>query len=239
MNKKVILSWSGGKDSAMSLHEIQKPNNYEVSALLTTVTEDYDRISMHGVRRILLEQQAESLGLPLEKIYITKNASNDEYETRMREKLVEYQRKGVSSVVFADIFLEDLRKYREGNLSQIGMKGIFPIWKRDTTELANTFMDLEFKAVVTCVDSKVLDKTFVGRMFDKQFLTDLPPGVDPCGENGEFHSFVYDGPIFREKITFTIGEIVLRDNRFYFCDLIPANGIVASTENGAHVENGE
>lgn len=229
MNKKVILSWSGGKDSAMSLHEIQKPNNYEVSALLTTVTEDYDRISMHGVRRILLEQQAESLGLPLEKIYITKNASNDEYETKIEEKLVEYHRKGVSSVVFGDIFLEDLRKYREGNLSKIGMKGIFPIWKRDTTELASTFMDLEFKAVVTCVDSKVLDKTFVGRMFDKQFLTDLPTGVDPCGENGEFHSFVYDGPIFREKIKFTIGEIVLRDNRFHFCDLIPANGIVASS----------
>ena len=231
MNEKILFSWSGGKDSAMSLFEVQKNSSDEISALLTTVTEDYDRISMHGVRRVLLEQQAASLGLPLEKIYITKNASNDEYEAKMKTKLMEYQSRGVSSVVFGDIFLEDLRKYREENLSKIGMKGIFPIWKRDTTKLANTFMDLGFKAVITCIDSKALDKTFVGRPYDKQFLADLPSGVDPCGENGEFHSFVYDGPIFQEKIALTSGEIVLRDNRFYFCDLIPAKGIALSSDN--------
>jgi uncharacterized protein (TIGR00290 family) len=220
MAEKVLLAWSGGKDSAMALYELQKTQSYNISGLLTTITKDYDRISMHGVRRILLEQQADSLGLPLDKVFISKNSSNEEYESEMREILVRYQATGVSSVVFGDIFLEDLRKYREDNLSKIDMKGIFPIWKRDTTELANTFIDLGFKAVVTCVDSKVVDKRFVGRVYDVQFLRELPSSIDPCGENGEFHSFVYDGPIFRERISFTIGEIVLRDNRFYFCDLI-------------------
>lgn len=221
MSEKVLFTWSGGKDSAMALYELKRTHGHEILALLTTVTEDYDRISMHGVRRILLEQQAESLGLPLEKIYITKNASNDEYETKMREKLMNYQSKGVLSVVFGDIFLEDLRRYREESLSKIGMKGIFPIWKENTNELAHTFIDLGFKAVITCVDSNVLDKRFVGRLYDKRFLREIPSSVDPCGENGEFHSFVYDGMIFRESIAFKTGKIVLRDNRFYFCDLIP------------------
>jgi uncharacterized protein (TIGR00290 family) len=219
--EKIIFTWSGGKDSAMALYELQLTHKYEVSALLTTITEDYERISMHGVRRILLEQQADSLGLPLEKLFISKNASNEEYESKMQEALIKYRVTGVSSVVFGDIFLEDLRKYREDNLSKINMKGIFPIWKRDTTELAHAFLDLSFKAVVICVDSNVLDKKFVGRAFDERFLSELPTSVDPCGENGEFHSFVYDGPIFRERIVFTMGDIVLRDNRFYFCDLIP------------------
>ncbi len=239
MNEKILFSWSGGKDSAMSLYELQKNSSHEISSLLTTVTEGYDRISMHGVRRALLEQQARSLGLSLEKIYITKDASNDEYEAKMRAKLMEHQSRGVSSVAFGDIFLEDLRKYREENLSKIGMEGIFPIWKRDTTELANTFMDLGFKAVITCIDSKVLDKAFVGRPYDKQFLADLPSNVDPCGENGEFHSFVYDGPMFREEIAFTIGEVVLRDSRFYFCDLVPSNGVSVNPENGTRIESGQ
>ncbi|MFA4919931.1 MAG: diphthine--ammonia ligase [Thermodesulfovibrionales bacterium] len=221
MAEKIIFTWSGGKDSAMALYELQRTHSYEVSALLTTITEDYERISMHGVRRILLERQADSLGLSLEKVFISKNTSNEEYESKMQEALIKYRATGVPSVVFGDIFLEDLRKYREDNLSKVDMKGIFPIWKRDTTELAHTFIDLGFKAVVTCVDSNVLDKKFVGRVFEEQFLSELPSTVDPCGENGEFHSFVYDGPIFRERIAFTMGDIVLRDNRFYFCDLIP------------------
>lgn len=232
MTEKALFTWSGGKDSAMALYELQRTHSYEISALLTTITEDYDRVSMHGVRRILLEQQAESLGLPLEKVYITKNASNNEYETKMREKLMDYQSRGVLSVVFGDIFLEELRKYREENLSKIRMKGIFPIWKRDTAELAHTFIDLGFKAVITCVDSNVLNKRFVGRIYDKQFLRELPSSVDPCGENGEFHSFVYDGPIFRERIVFTMGDIVLGDNRFYFCDLIPfQKGVRVTSHN--------
>ena len=221
MSGKVIFTWSGGKDSTMALYELQREKRYEVAALLTSVTEDYDRISMHGVRRVLLEQQAQSLGYPLEIVYLTKNSSNEEYEARLKEKLLQYKARGVSSAVFGDIFLEDLRKYRENNLAQVGMKGIFPIWKRDTGELAHTFIDLGFKAVITCIDSNVLDKRFAGRTYDERFLSELPASVDPCGENGEFHSFVYDGPIFRNKIHLRKGRVVLRDNRFYFCDLVP------------------
>lgn len=221
MAQKVIFTWSGGKDSAMALYELHKSKNYEIVALLTSVTEGYDRISMHGVRRVLLEKQAESLGLPLEMLYITRNSSNEEYEAKLKDKLLKYKKQGVSSVVFGDIFLEDLRKYREDNLALVGMKGIFPIWKRDTAELARTFIELGFKAVITCVDSNFLDGKFAGRYFDNRFLSELPGTVDPCGENGEFHSFVCDGPIFKERIRFRRGEVVLRDNRFYFCDLVP------------------
>ena len=221
MIQKVLFAWSGGKDSAMALYELQKVGGYLISALLTTVTEGYNRISMHGVREILLERQAESLGLPLEKIYITRRSSNEEYESKMRDKLTYYQRRGISSVAFGDIFLEDLKKYREENLSKMNMRGIFPIWKKNSGWLAQTFIGLGFKAVITCIDSNVLDKAFCGRTFDEQFITELPPHVDPCGENGEFHSFVYDGPIFRKEIQHKKGEVVLRDNRYYFCDLIP------------------
>lgn len=223
MTEKVLFAWSGGKDSAMALYELLKVGRYEVAALLSTVTEGYDRISMHGVRRTLLEAQASSLGLFLEKIYISKTSSNAEYEEKMREVLLRYKRANVSSVVFGDIFLEDLKKYREDNLAKAGMKGIFPLWKQDTGELADAFIDAGFKAVITCVDSKLLDGSFSGRNFDKQFLRDLPPGVDPCGENGEFHSFVYAGPIFKKEISFDRGGIVLRDERFVYCDLIPAD----------------
>lgn len=219
--KKILVSWSGGKDSALALYEIIKTDSYEIVGLLTTVTRDYDRISIHGVRRILVEQQAESLGFPLEKVFISKKASMDEYESEMQEVLAKYLTAGVSSVVFGDAFLEDVRRYREDNLLKVGMKGIFPIWKRDTHELARTFIKLGFKAVITCVDSKVLDKKFVGRVFNEQFLSELPLSVDPCGENGEFHSFVYDGPLFKQEISYTIGQVVLRENRFYYCDLIP------------------
>ncbi len=231
MKEVVLFSWSGGKESALALYEIQKAGRYEVNALLTTVTEDYDRVSMHGVRRVLLEQQAESIGYPLEKLLISPNASDEEYESKMREILTKYLATGVSSVVFGDVRLEDVRKYREENLSKIRMKGIFPIWKRDTIELAHAFLKLGFKAVVTCVDSNVLDKGFAGRIYDEQFLSELPDSVDPCGENGEFHSFVYDGPIFRERIPYKIGETVLRGNRFYFCDLVPVKKCIPATSD--------
>ena len=220
--EKVLLAWSGGKDSAMALYELEMTQGYEIAALLTTLTEDYDRISMHGVRVALLERQAESLRLPLEKVLISRDSSNEEYESRMEAKLREYLSRGVTSVVFGDIFLEDLRQYREKNLSKLGMKGVFPLWKKDTAGLARTFIDLGFKAVVTCVDSEALEGKYVGRVYDEQFLSDLPASVDPCGENGEFHSFVYDGPVFRERIPHKKGEVVLRDNRFHYCDLIPA-----------------
>ena len=219
--ESVLVSWSGGKDSAIALYEILENQNYQISALLTTVTEDYDRISMHGVRRILLERQVASLGFPLEIMFISKNASNEEYESSMGQVLAKYKDVGVTSVVFGDIFLEELRKYREDKLAMLDMKGIFPIWKRDTQELAHSLTALGFKAVTTCVDINVLGSQFAGRVIDNQFLSELPQTVDPCGENGEYHSFVYDGPIFKEKISYTLGEIVLRENRFCYCDLIP------------------
>ena len=221
MREKVIVAWSGGKDSTLALYEIVNAESYEVLELLTTVTEDYDRISIHGVRRVLLEQQARSLGFTLEEMPIPRGASDGEYEREMLRILRRHSASGVFSVVFGDIFLEDVRKHREGILSKVGMKGVFPLWKRNTRQLARTFIDLGFKAVITCVDSKSLGKDFVGREFDGQFLGDLPFNVDPCGENGEFHSFVYDGPVFGERIFFTKGEIVLRENRFYYCDLVP------------------
>jgi uncharacterized protein (TIGR00290 family) len=219
--EKVLVSWSGGKDSAIALYEILKNRNYQICALLTTVTEDYDRISMHGVRRILLERQVSSLGFPLEKVLISKNASNEEYESNLGQVLTKYREAGITSVVFGDIFLEDLRKYREDKLATLEMQGIFPLWKRDTQELAHSLTALGFKAITTCIDTSILGRQFVGREIDQQFLSELPSTVDACGENGEYHSFVYDGPIFKEKISFTPGEIVLRDNRFCFCDLIP------------------
>ena len=219
--ESVIVSWSGGKDSAMALHEILKTQNYQIAALLTTVTEDYDRISMHGVRRILLEQQVASLGFTLETVLISKNASNEEYETTMGRVLQKHKKAGISSVVFGDIFLQNLRKYREDKLATLNMRALFPIWKRDTHELSRSLSTLGFKAITTCVDTNALGSQFAGRVIDEQFLSELPPNVDACGENGEFHSFVYDGPIFKQRVSFTPGERVLRDNRFCYCDLIP------------------
>jgi uncharacterized protein (TIGR00290 family) len=218
---KVLVSWSGGKDSAFTLHEVLKGGKYEVAALLTTITEEFRRVSIHGVREDLLERQALSLGLPLEKVFISSNSSNEEYESRMKEVLLKHQGDGVSGVVFGDIFLEDLREHRESNLSKIGLKGIFPIWRRSTDALSRSFVDLGFKAVVTCIDSDVMDKKFVGRKYDRDFLNEMPTDIDLCGEKGEFHSFVYDGPIFKEQVVYKRGEIVLKNDRFYFCDLVP------------------
>lgn len=218
--KKILYSWSGGKDSAMALYEARRSNLFEILALMTVVTKDYGRISMHGVREELLELQAASLDLPLEKIFITKRSDNKEYELLMKKTLTRYKALGAEAVAFGDIFLEDLKKYREERLKEIGMTGVFPIWKRDTKELADAFIDLGFKSIITCVDSKVLGRNFCGRLFDRQFLSELPAGVDPCGENGEFHSFVYDGPVFKKPVPYKKGRIVLRDKRFYYCDIL-------------------
>ena len=223
MLEKVGFSWSGGKDCALAFNEIRRTSKYDVIGLMTNVTEEYDRVSTHGVRRSLLEVQAESLGVPLDVVLISKDISDEEYESKMRAVLSKYNAAGASSMVFGDIFLENVRKYREDILSKMGMRGIFPNWKKNTKELAKRFMDQGFRAIVVSVDSKVLDKGFVGREFDRQFLDDLPPTVDPCGENGEFHSFAYDGPIFKKRIRYDVGEIVLRENKFYYCDLVPLN----------------
>jgi uncharacterized protein (TIGR00290 family) len=220
MREKTLFTWSGGKDSALALSGLLRGEKYDIVALVTTITADYDRVSMHGVRRVLLEQQAASLGFPLEEVFLSKDTSMENYGLKMRQMLEKYRDAGVSTVAFGDIFLEDVRKYREDNLLKIGMKAVFPLWKKDTRVLAHSFIKSGFKAIVTCVDSTVLDKTFVGKKFDTRFLSRLPSSVDPCGENGEFHSFVFDGPIFHTPIRFTKGEIVLRDNRFYYCDLL-------------------
>jgi uncharacterized protein (TIGR00290 family) len=221
MPEAVLFSWSGGKDSAMALHVLRSAGTHRVTALLTTVTEEFDRISMHGVRRVLLKQQAESIGLPLHAVLIPPQSVNAIYELRMKEALEEHFAVGVRRVAFGDIFLEDLRMYREQNLAQIGMQALFPIWKRDSRELARDFLRLGFQAITVCVDPRILDSSFVGRILDGSFFADLPPGVDPCGENGEFHTFVFDGPVFQTPVRFTPGEKVLRDG-FYFCDLLPA-----------------
>jgi uncharacterized protein (TIGR00290 family) len=218
--EKVLFCWSGGKDSAMALHALRAARDCRVTALLTTITEEYDRISMHGVRRALLERQAESLGLPLHAVLIPPQCINATYEERMKEALALHFARGVRRVAFGDIFLEDLRVYREKNLALVGMQAMFPIWKRDTRELALEFVRQHFRAITVCVDPRVLDASFAGRELDASFFADLPAGVDPCGENGEFHTFVFDGPVFQKPIAFRVGEKVLRDG-FCFCDLLP------------------
>jgi uncharacterized protein (TIGR00290 family) len=215
----VLVSWSGGKDSCFALYETQMAAEYRVAALLTTLTRDYDRVSMHGVRRELLEEQAASLGLPLHQVFISKDASNDEYEMKMAEAFSEYRRRGIDSIVFGDLFLADIRAYREEFLARQMMHGLFPVWKRDTSSFIREFIELGFKTIVTCVDSKVLDGSFVGKTIDEAFLSSLPESVDPCGENGEFHTFVFDGPTFARPVDFSLGEIVLRES-FWFCDLV-------------------
>ncbi|MFB3889347.1 MAG: diphthine--ammonia ligase [Candidatus Bathyarchaeia archaeon] len=219
-NPKVIAAWSGGKDSALALYEALK-SGMEVLELLTTVTKDSDRISIHGVRRVLLEQQVEAVGLPLEKMLIPKGASDREYEETLLTLLKRHRKNGVTAVVFGDIFLADIKTYREKTLTEVGMRGIYPLWGRDTRSLADEFIDLGFKAAVTVVDSRVLGREFAGRLYDEQFLADLPAGVDPCGENGEFHTFVYDGPLLSKPVAFTLGEVTLLDGRFWLCDLLP------------------
>src|SRR6202047_2714267 len=212
MSQPIPFCWSGGKASPMALHRLQQRPDVRIVALLTTVTETYDRISMHGVRRELLVQQAQSIGLPLHEVRIPPQCVNSIYESRMEEALRLHYSAGVRIVAFGDIFLEDLRAYRERNLARIGMTALFPIWKRDTRELIRSFQAAKFRAIAACVDPKVLDASFAGRELDAAFFRHLPAAVDPCGENGEFHPFVFDGPIFRRPVPVTVGEVVERDS---------------------------
>lgn len=212
------MAWSGGKDSALALHRLRESGDWRPEALLTTVTEDYDRVSMHGVRNALLEEQAASLRLPLVRIYIPADCSNETYDERMLSAMTECKGQGIDHVAFGDIYLQDVRRYREERLAQVSVQGVFPLWGLDTGRLARDFIGLGFRAVITCVDSRVLDASFAGREFDEGFLADLPPGVDPCGENGEFHSFVYDGPGFRFPLAVEVGDRVERAG-FLFADV--------------------
>lgn len=224
MAQRIYVAWSGGKDCALSYHQLAGDRRYEIAGILTTVTGDYDRISMHGVRTALLGAQAAELGVPLAKVVIDAGADNDQYESKMRRLLLELRAQGVSAVAFGDIFLEDLRAHREAKLAEVGMAGLFPLWKQDTRALAGRFLDAGFGAILTCVDGRCLDGRFAGRAYDRALLDELPPQVDPCGENGEFHSFVHAGPIFRRPIGVRRGQTVLRDERFWFCDLLADDG---------------
>lgn len=205
----------------MALHELLQDERYEVVALLTSVADAYRRISHHGVREELLELQSRAIGLPLEKLYLPVDCTNEDWERLMAGVLERYRDEGVQWVGHGDIFLRDLREYRERNLARVGLRGLFPIWQRNTGRLVRRFIALGFKAYLSCVEGK-LGEGFAGRAIDEDLLRDLPPGVDPCGEYGEFHSFVWDGPIFRQPIPVKVGEVVLRETRF-FADLLPAD----------------
>lgn len=242
LKKKALFNWSSGKDSALALYKISQHPEFEISCLLTSVNQEFQRISMHGVRVELLEQQAKSIGLPLEIMQIPEMPTMEVYEKVMLETLAKLKDQGVTHSVFGDIFLEDLRKYREDKLVDIGFEGIFPLWKTPTKDLIQEFISLGFKTIVVCVNERFLDKSFVGRVIDQDFIDDLPENVDVCGENGEYHTFTFDGPIFSKPIDFEIGEIVYRkyekpkehssdtacdssatdafDYGFWYCDLV-------------------
>ena len=222
VKERVVLSWSGGKDSTMAAYHLLASCKYEITGLLTTVTEEFDRISMHGVRRELLERQAESLGIPLRVLMIPKECTNEIYETRMREILVQLKAQGITKIAFGDLFLEDVKQYRDERLAQVGMTGLYPLWMRDTDELVRTFIGLGFKAILACVDTQAIDASFAGREIDYALLADLPESADPCGEYGEYHSFVYAGPTFRQPIACRAGAAVRRTPRFNYCDILPA-----------------
>lgn len=233
------MNWSGGKDSSLALNRLLQNKDYNVSHLLTSVNSAHDRISMHGVRRSLLETQADAIGIPLQTIELPEQPSMEAYEAAMMNTIAALKTAGLTHAAFGDIFLEDLKVYREQKLASAGIECVFPIWKIDTAELMKEFLSLGFKAIIVCVNEQYLDKSFCGRLIDESFVRDLPPNVDVCGENGEYHSFVFDGPIFKYPIAYSKGEIVTRgyhapantdsNNKmdqpsaynFYFCDLLP------------------
>jgi uncharacterized protein (TIGR00290 family) len=217
---KALISWSTGKDGAWALHAVRAAGEVEVVAALTTVTATFDRVSMHGVRTELLARQLDAAGLPGIEVAIPSPCPNDVYEREMGAALAEARARGITHVVFGDLFLEDLRAYREARLAEVGFTGLFPLWKRDTRQLAREMVAGGLAATLTCVDPRVLDRSFAGRSFDAGLLEALPEGVDPCGENGEFHTFCWDGPMFRHPVPVRTGDVVERDG-FVFADVLP------------------
>lgn len=224
--KKAVLNWSSGKDAAMAYHLLQQSNEYKVVQLLTTVNAEQDRVVMHGVREALLDAQADRIGVPLKKIKLPPSPDHEVYSNAMQEAMNELKESEIYTSVFGDIFLEDLKKYREQQLNGVGMQGLFPLWKRDTTELVQQVEDAGIEAMIVCTNARLLGEEFLGRKLDRSLLNDLPTGVDPCGENGEFHTFVYNAPFFKSPIAIKKGTIVERtykneagDSGFYFLDL--------------------
>jgi uncharacterized protein (TIGR00290 family) len=218
---KAWLAWSSGKDSAWALHTVRQLGKFDIVALLTTVNRDYQRVAMHAVRESLLEIQAAATGLPLVKVMIPSSCRNEIYENAMGEAMMRARAEGVMHIVFGDLFLEDIRTYRERQLAACGMTPVFPLWRRDTRCLAEEMLAGGLSAYLTCIDPGKLDRSFAGRRFDAELLAALPSSVDPCGENGEFHTFASAGPMFRSAIPVSAGEIVERDG-FVFADLLPA-----------------
>lgn len=219
MTIPVILGWSGGKDSALALHALLQDTRYEVVSLLTTLTHDFERISMHGVRRELLLRQSESIGLPLEEVWIQQGAGNSEYEAAMLKSIEQFRDRGVVTMAFGDLFLADIRAYREAMLKRLDMQCLFPLWGKDTTALAAEFVRKKFRARTCCIDTRKLPDPFCGRDLTSEFFQELPEAVDPCGENGEFHTFVYDSPDFEQPVPIKTGD-ERRDTPFLFCDLL-------------------
>lgn len=218
---RVALSWSGGKDSALALQALLQDPQVEVACLMTSITREYDRVSVHGVRRDLLLHQAQRIGLPLAEIALAASCTNGDYEAAFLSTLADVTRAdaSISAVAFGDLFLDDVREYREKLLSGTGLLPMFPLWGIDTTVLARRVVDDRFAARLVCVDTTQLDASFSGREYDATLLADLPPNVDPCGERGEFHTFVSDGPMFGAAVPYRVGGTVMRDERFMFCDL--------------------
>ncbi len=230
---KIYINWSSGKDCCYALHLLQQQQEYEIVALLTTVAEEHGRISMHGLREELLDAQAVSLGLPLKKVYLPKDYNMEVYEQAMQKAINELKQLGCTHAMFGDIFLEDLRHYREEKLRAQGITCVFPLWKMDSAVLLKQMLESQIEAITVCVDALLLDKAFAGRKLDAAFAASLPAGVDPCGENGEFHTFVYNAPNFKTPIAFNKGEVLLRsypnqhtegprEYQFWYCDLLPA-----------------
>jgi uncharacterized protein (TIGR00290 family) len=239
MNQPVplVLSWSGGKDSAMALFELLRDPAWKVERLLTSVSDEFRRVSHHGIREELLAMQAEAIGLPLDWLRLPSGGgpcTNAVYEELVGQHLTRYVERGIRHVAHGDLFLADLRAYRERNLARLGMSGVFPIWGRNTRELVESFITLGFKAILCCVDGQRLDGSFVGRPIDEDLLRDLPPEVDPCGENGEYHSFVYDGPIFRRPMAIELGQVVCRDGRYYI-DVLAAGDLSPALVSAAAI----
>ena len=232
MLKKTLLSWSSGKDSAWALHVLRQQSEVEVVGLITTVNQLYQRISIHAVRLELLQLQAEAFGLPLNIIELPSPCTNSEYEAAMEKFIAEAKQQGVECIAFGDLFLEDIKEYREAKLSGTGITPLFPLWRMPTDELAKEMISSGLRAVVTCIVPRQLDASFAGREFNEQFLRDLPANVDPCGERGEFHTFAFDGPMFRKPVPIVLGEINEREG-FVYADLLASENSCASNESAA------
>jgi len=240
--KKAYMNWSSGKDATLALYKMLQNTEHSIDLLVTTINKDFGRVSMHGLRNELLEKQATSIGIPLHKIPFAADVTMDDYSETMKSAMISLTEQGFTHGVFGDIFLEDLKEYRDSKLAEVGVEGVYPLWKQDTKALLHEFLDLGFKAITVCVNAKLLGEEFVGRIIDEQFIKDLPDNVDVCGENGEFHTFVFDGPIFSKPVDFKLGKKILRsytlhkededncyqskeeqkkfDTSFWYCDLL-------------------